>query len=271
MKFGICNEIFQEWNDFARMCDYIKDVGYDGVEIAPFTFAENVCDISTQTRKEIVARAKECDVEIIGLHWLLVGPDGMHITTPDKATRDRTAEYLKSLVDCCAELGGTRMIFGSPKQRNLEDGQSYEEAFGNARGVFEQIVPKLEEYGITFCLEQLSSQETNFCQTAEQTVALIDAVDHPNFQLILDTKAMVDEPLGRAGTIEKYADYLCHYHANDVNLKGPGFGDVDFAPIFDALKKIEYDQYVSVEVFDFEWGCVGIAGQSYEYMRQFVE
>jgi sugar phosphate isomerase/epimerase len=270
MKFGICNEIFQEWNDFARMCDYIKDVGYDGVEIAPFTFSDYVTDISAQTRKEIVARAAESDIEIIGLHWLLVGPDGMHITTPEKETRDRTAQYLKDLVDCCGELGGTRMIFGSPKQRNIEDGQSYEEAAKNAQGVFEQILPKLEEYGITFCLEQLSSQEGNFCQTAEQTVELIEAVDHPNFQLILDTKAMIDEPLGRAGTIKKYAKYLKHYHANDENLKGPGFGDVDFAPIFQALKDIDYDDYVSVEVFDFEWGCVGIAGSSFEHMQQFV-
>lgn len=270
MKFGICNEIFKEWNDFARMCDYIKDVGYDGVEIAPFTFANEVTDISPETRKEIIQRAKESDVEIIGLHWLLVGPEGLHITTPDKAVRDKTAQYLKDLVDCCGELGGTRMIFGSPKQRNIGDGQTYEQAFDNAKGVFEQILPKLEEYGITFCMEQLSKQETNFCQTAEQTVALIDAVGHPNFQLILDTKAMIDEPLGRAGTIKKYAPYLKHYHANDENLKGPGFGEVDFAPIFEALKEIDFQDYVSVEVFDFEWGCVGIAGQSYEYMSQFV-
>ncbi|HIA48481.1 MAG TPA: sugar phosphate isomerase/epimerase [Candidatus Hydrogenedentes bacterium] len=270
MKFGICNEIFQEWNDFARMCDYVKDVGYDGVEIAPFTFAGNVADISAETRKEIVARAKESDVEIIGLHWLLVGPDGMHITADDKSVRDHTVQYLKDLVDCCGELGGTRMIFGSPNQRNIADGQAYEEAFGNARGVFEQILPKLAEYGIVFCMEQLSTEETNFCHTAEQTVELVESIDHPNFQLILDTKAMVDEPLGRAETIKKYAKYLKHYHANDVNLKGPGFGDVDFAPIFEALKEIEFDEYVSVEVFDFKWGCVGIAGQSFEYMQQFV-
>lgn len=270
MKFGICSEIFEEWNDFARTCDFIKDVGYGGVEIAPFSFAKHVTDISAETRKEIVKRAKESEVEIIGLHWLLVGPDGLHLTTPDQAVRDRTAQYLKDLVDCCGELGGTRMIFGSPKQRNHEDGQTYRDAFDNAKGVFEQILPKLEEYGITFCMEQLSAKETNFCQTAKQTVELIDAIDHPNFQLILDTKAMIDEPLGRAGTIKEYASYLKHYHANDENLKGPGFGDVDFAPIFDALKDIDYQDYISVEVFDFEGGCVGIAGRSIEYMQQFL-
>ncbi len=118
--------------------------------------------------------------------------------------------------------------------------------------------------------EQLDATETNFCQTAEQTVALIDAVDHPNFKLILDTKAMIDEPAGRPATIKQYASYLRHYHANDPNLHGPGWGDVDFAPIFEALREIDYDRYVSVEVFNFEPGPVSIAGRSFEYMQKFV-
>ena len=35
MKFGICNEIFKEWNDIERTINYVKEVGYDGLEIAP--------------------------------------------------------------------------------------------------------------------------------------------------------------------------------------------------------------------------------------------
>ena len=81
---------------------------------------------------------------------------------------------------------------------------------------------------------------------------------------------MLDEPLGRPDTIKKYAPYLKHYHANDENLKGPGFGPVNFAPILKALKEIDYDGYVSVEVFDFDMGPVGIAARSFEYMQQFV-
>ena len=270
MKLGICNEIFKEWNDFGRACEYSKEAGYDGIEIAPFTFKQYVGEISAAERKTIVDQAKAADIEIIGLHWLLAGTEGLHITTKDAAVRQKTSDYLLELVECCGELGGTRMIFGSPYQRNIEEGQSYQEAFDRAQAVFEPLLPKLEEYGIVFCLEQLSSQETNFFQTAAQTVDMIEALDHPNFQLLLDTKAMIDEPLGRAGTIKKYAKYLKHYHANDANLQGPGFGDVDFAPIFEALKEIDFQDYVSVEVFDFEIGPEAIATQSMEYMAQFV-
>jgi len=270
MKFGICNEIFQEWDEFERVCDFVKDVGYDGIEIAPFTFADDIADISAPTRADIKRIASEVGLEVIGLHWLLVGPEGLHVTCADEGVRARTAAYLADLVQLCAEIGGTRMIFGSPKQRNVEEGLSYQEAFDNARGVFEPLLPALEENGITFCMEPLAETETNFCGSAEATVELIDAIGHPNFQLILDTKAMVDEPLGRPETIKKYAGYLKHFHANDENLKGPGFGRVNFAPIFEALKAIDYQEYVSVEVFDFDMGAVGIAGRSFEYMEQFA-
>lgn len=270
MKFGICNEIFEEWNDFERTCDFVKDVGYDGIEIAPFTFAQSVGDISPETRASIAKTAADVDLEIIGLHWLLVGPEGLHITSPDEATRTRTAEYLIELANFCGEIGGSRMIFGSPKQRDTAEGQSHEEAFGNARGVFEKVLPTLEGHGITLCLEPLAATESNFCQCAAEAVDLIEAIGHPNFQLILDTKAMIDEPLGRPDTIKKHAKYLKHYHANDENLRGPGFGPVNFAPIFSALKEIDYQDYVSVEVFDFDMGEVGIAGRSFEYMQKFV-
>lgn len=270
MKLGICNEIFKDWNDWQRTCDYVADVGYHGIEIAPFTFANDVNEITAEMRRDIRRVAEEDKLEIIGLHWLLVGPQGVHLTTADEAVRTRTAQYIVDLANCCGDLGGTRMIFGSPKQRNLEPGMEYAKAFDHARDVFEQALPTLEARGVTLCMEQLSPAETNFCSTAEQTVELIDAIGHPNFQLILDTKAMAQEPLPRPDTIKKYAKYLKHYHANDENLKGPGFGRVNFAPIIQALKEIEFQDYVSIEVFDFDMGPTGIAGRSYEYLMQFI-
>lgn len=270
MKFGICSEIFKDWNDIERTVNYVKEVGYDGIEIAPFTFAPYVTDISTATRKEIVRAAAAADLDILGIHWVLVGPDGMHLTTADKATRARTAQYVRDLAAFCGEIGGEVMIFGSPKQRNIEEGMAYEQAFDNAVEVFEAALPACEEYGVTICMEPLSSAETNFCQSAAETETLIERIDHPNFQLILDTKAMINEPAGRAATIQQHAKHLMHYHANDENLEGPGFGEVDFGPIFEALRAINFDRYVSVEVFKFDPGPEAIASRSLEYMRRFV-
>ena len=177
---------------------------------------------------------------------------------------------MKSLVDFCGDVGGEVIIFGSPKQRNIEEGVTYDEAFDYARSIMAETMPRCADRGVTICMEPLTHLETNFLQSAEETVSLIDAVQHPNFQLILDTKAMTFEKDDRATLIKRYADKMRHYHANDENLNGPGFGDVDFAPIFAALKEIDFQHYVSVEVFNFEPGPEAIASKSLSYMKQFV-
>jgi len=268
VKFGICSEIFKEWQDIGRTIDYVKEVGYDGLEIAPFTLAQYVTDIPAKTRQEIVARAEQADLDIIGIHWILVGPDDVHLTHPDQAVRDRTAQYLIDLAHFCGDVGGTVMIFGSPKQRNVLEPLTYQQAFDHAQAVFEQVLPTCEARGVTLCMEPLTHLETDFCQTVEQAVVLIDAIDHPNFRLLLDTKAMAFEKESRADLIRRYGDHLAHYHANDENLNGPGWGDVSFVPIFKALKGIDYGGYVSVEVFEFAPGPEAIATKSLAYMKR---
>ncbi len=268
MKFGICSEIFKDWNDIARMCAYVKEAGYDGLEVAPFTLAQYVTDIPAATRREIVDRAAEVDLDILGIHWVLVGPDGVHINHPDKTVRDKTAQYVIDLAHFCGDVGGKVMIFGSPKQRSVLDGVSYEQAFDWTVEAFQRAMPVCAERGVTICMEPLTHLETNFCVSAEETVKLIDAVGHPNFRLLLDTKAMTFEPEGRPALIRKYAKYLAHYHANDANMNGPGWGEVDFVPIFEALREIGYQDYVSVEVFKFEPGPEAIATKSLEYMKR---
>ena len=270
MKLGICSEIFKEWDDVERAIAYAKDVGYDGIEIAPFTLAQYVTDIPQDTRRRIVAKAEEVGLDIVGLHWILVGPDDLYLNHSDKAVRDRTAQYLRDLAQCCADVNGKVMIFGSPKQRNVLEELTYDQAFDYAVETFQAALPACADLGVTICMEPLTHLETNFCQTAEETVRLVQAVDHPNFRLMLDTKAMTFEEEDRPTLIRKYADLLTHYHANDENMNGPGWGDVDFGPIFEALKDIDYQGYVSVEVFKFEPGPEAIATKSLEYMRQFV-
>lgn len=269
MKFGICSEIFKEWKDIGRTIAYVKQAGYDGLEIAPFTLAQYVTDIPAKTRKEIVAKAKEHDLDILGIHWVLVGPEGVHINHPDASVRNKTAQYLIDLAHFCGDVGGKVIIFGSPKQRNVHESLTYEKAFAYTIEAFQKALPTCAERGVTICMEPLTHLETNFCTSAEETVRLINAVDHPNFRLLLDTKAMTFEKEGRPALIRKYAQYLAHYHANDENLNGPGWGNVDFGPIFEALRDIKYDGYVSVEVFEFSPGPEAIATKSIEYMKRF--
>lgn len=250
-----------------RTIDYVKEVGYDGLEIAPYTLSRDVKDISTDARAAVARKAEAAGLDIIGLHWLLVGPEGLHLNSPQKDIRDRTAQYLIDLARLCADVGGKIMVFGSPEQRSVDKSLTHEQALDYSVEVFEKALPACEACGVTLCMEPLTHRETNFCQTAEETVRLIDRIDHPNFRLLLDTKAMAFEERSRAQLIRDYGPYLAHYHANDENLKGPGAGDVEFAPIFEALRSISYEGYVSVEVFDFEDGPEAIATKSLQYMK----
>jgi sugar phosphate isomerase/epimerase len=91
MKLAICNELFEGWS-FERTCRYVRSVGYTGLEVAPFTLATPITSLPASRRAELRAQAAEAGIEIIGLHWLLARTHGLHLTSPDRAVRDRTAE-----------------------------------------------------------------------------------------------------------------------------------------------------------------------------------
>ncbi|MCX8107923.1 MAG: sugar phosphate isomerase/epimerase, partial [Verrucomicrobiae bacterium] len=117
MKLAICNEVFEGW-DFARTADYVARAGYDAIEIAPFTLAPVVTDISKAERTRIRTVAEHAGIEIAGIHWVLAKTEGFHITHPDESVRVRTARYCQELVRFCADIGGRIVVLGSPKQRN---------------------------------------------------------------------------------------------------------------------------------------------------------
>ena len=90
MRYAICNETFEGW-DHARVCRFVADLGYGGLEIAPFTLAPRITDVSLDRRRTLHRQADECGLQIIGLHWLLAKTEGLHLTSPDESVRRRTA------------------------------------------------------------------------------------------------------------------------------------------------------------------------------------
>lgn len=269
MKFAICNETWQhETLDLAHICERTAALGYDGLEIAPFTLKDDPSTMTEAEAAKVGDTVRAAGLEVVGLHWLLVKPDGLHLTTADDGIRKRTAEFAQHLARLCAAMGGKVMVWGSPKQRNLEEGTTYEEAFDRAADVLAAAAETAGDCDVIIALEPLAPTETDFLQTAGETVALIDAVAHPAVQLHLDVKAMSSEASTIPDIINAYKDHLAHFHANDPNLRGPGFGDVDFTPIAYALAEADYDKYVSVEVFDYTPDAETIARESIRYLKE---
>ena len=267
MRYAICNETFEGW-DHRRVCRLVADLGYGGLEIAPFTLAPRITDVSREQRRTLRREAEECGLRIIGLHWLLAKTEGLHLTSPDEIVRKRTAEYLVELARCCRDLGGELMVFGSPAQRRIPAGISKAQANDYAADTFRRALPGIADCGVKLCLEPLAPPEADFITTCAEAVELLDRVSHPNFVLHLDVKAMASDEAPIPELIRRHAGRTAHFHANDPNKRGPGFGSTDFVPILRALHEADYRGWVSVEVFDYSPNPETIARESIRYLKE---
>lgn len=267
MRFAICNEIFEGW-PWEKVCAFAASLGYTGLEVSPFTLADRAELVTPNRRRELRAQAAAAGVEVLGLHWLLVKPPGLYITHTDAAIRKATSDYFTQLVHLCADLGGKVLIIGSPKQRNLLPGVTFDTALGYAAEVFAPCLGPAADRGVTLAMEPLGPQETDFLNTAEQTTQLVRRLDHPNFQINLDVKAMSAETKPIPQVIRETAGHIAHVQVNDPNLLGPGMGEVKYEPIVAALREVGYDGWLSVEAFDFRPGAEAIARESIEYLKR---
>jgi sugar phosphate isomerase/epimerase len=267
MRYAICNETFEGW-DHAKVCRTVAELGYTGLELAPFTLAPRITDVTAAQRQKLRQEAEAAGVQIIGLHWLLAKTEGLQLTSPDALVRQRTADYLVELARACQDMGGDLMVFGSPAQRRIPAGATREQAMDYAVDTFQKARGGIVDANVRLCLEPLAPAEADFIQTAAEACVILDRVDHPNFVLHLDVKAMSSESNPIPELIKKHAARTGHFHANDANRRGPGFGAVDFVPIFRALHDTKYSGWVSVEVFDYTPDPVTIARDSIRYMRE---
>lgn len=271
MKFALCNETFVDM-PFPEAFALTRELGYTGVEIAPFTLGQggplgDVREVSAERRAEVKQQIADAGLDVVGLHWLLAKTTGFYLTSPDASVRRETSEYLKALAQLCGDLGGKVMVLGSPQQRNLLPGVTYEQAEAYATEVLKGAIGVCADQGVTVALEPLGPAEGDFLNTAASAIRLAQMVDSPHCRLHLDVKAMSSEPDPIDQVIRASRDWTVHFHANDPNLLGPGMGEVDFTPIFAALHETGYDGWVSVEVFKYEPSPQEIARQSIEYMR----
>jgi len=271
MKYAICNETFQN-QDWTETCHAVAESGYQGIEVAPFTLAEDVGTISAHARRVYANTAQRAGLEIVGLHWLLVSPKGLSVTDADASIRERTARYLSELVHFCADLGGHILVFGSPSQRRLPTDVPAERALSVAIDRLQAcLAPALEiahRHGITLCLEPLPPPEADFILTLHSAVDILTPIQHPALKTIFDVKSASSEGKPLPDLFHGFAPYIAHVHANDANRRGPGFGDTDYVPILSAIESTRYDGYVSVEVFDYTPDPYTIARESLAYMQR---
>jgi sugar phosphate isomerase/epimerase len=272
MRHAICNEIFEGWT-FPAAAKAIRAAGYEGVEIAPFTLAESPAKISVEQRRQVRSIIDSEGLKFVGLHWLMVSPQGLHVTTPDRDLRERSWRHIRELIDLAADLGpgGAQdsgvMVFGSPKQRSTVDGATVAEATGwFVEGLADVAGHALERH-VTILVEALPLNQSDVVTSLDQAAAIVRQIASPAIRTMFDTHNAVDETEPHAALVEKYFDLIRHVHVNEMDGKHPGLGDYDFKPVLATLRRLNYQRWVSLEAFDFSFGAERIARESIEYLN----
>ena len=268
MPYAICNELFEDW-PLDKTAAFVAELGYQGLELAPFTLCNLVTDLSAADRRRIRRTVEGAGLAVVGLHWLLAQTEGFQLNDSDPDVRARTAQYLLDLIDCCAELGGDVLIFGSPQQRDVPPDRSRAEAWKSTAEIMHACGVRAQQQDVLFCIEPLSRNETNFIVNVDEAAELVRQVDHPGLQMMVDTKAMSNDPRPIPEQIQTVHPLFHHVHLNDPNLRGPGMGDLDFRPILQTLDDLDYARWLSVEVFDFTPGAERTARDSLAYLNAF--
>ncbi len=265
-RYAICSEIFKDWR-LQDACVLAQSLGYSGFEVAPFMWAESIDRISPGERAEFRRTIEGEGLVCSGLHWLLVTPKGLHLTTEDAVLREKSWSYLGRLIDFCGDLGGPVMILGSPYQRNAADGQSVEEALSRLAEGLAGLAPHAAEREVTLLMEAVSSQETNVVTTLEEAVRIVDTVGHPSVQTMFDFHNAADQGGDFLSLPERYFEKIRHVHVNEVDGRHPSTGEINFARVLQLMKDREYQGWFSLEVFDFEAGPERIARESIDYLK----
>ncbi len=271
-KLSVCNELYGE-ADFAASCRSIKAAGWDGIEIAPFTLMQDATKLPASRRREARDIIVSEGLEFVGLHWLTVGPEGLQVTTPDAAVRRDSWDYVRGLVDLCADLravGGTGgvMVFGSPAQRRTTGGLSREEAEANYVEGVRSIVPSLEASGVTLCVEALPLDQCDVIVSLDRAVEIVDEIGSPNVQSMFDSHNAIDETEPHNDLVARHWEKIRHIHVNELDGSYPRpDGGYDFKPVLQVAKDRGFGGWVSMEVFDFSPGAERIVNEAYGYLR----
>ena len=272
MRIALCNEVIADL-PFAGQCAFARTVGYDAIEIAPFTLAADPTRLTAAERAAIRRIAADTGLAITSLHYLLRAPDGLSITDADPATRARTLAVMRELCGLAAELGAGVLVHGSPAQRKLAPG---DDADGRRRGIeaFAMVADAAAAAGVVYCLEPLSRDQTTFVNTLDEAAAIVGRIGSPAIRTMLDcSSAALTEAEPVADLVRRFvpAGLIGHVHFNDPNRRGPGEGALAFQPILAALRETGYAGDAAIEPFVYLPDGPSCAARSIGYLRGLME
>lgn len=221
--------------------------GATGVEVAP----GRVCERPWEAPPARVAAYRgfweDRGLPIVALQALLFG-QGDLVLFADAATRRRLFDHLAGIIDLAAALGGTRLVFGSPKNR-LRGGLGPAQAEAIAIPFFRALGRRAADRGVWLCLEpNPPAYGCDFLVDSRQVIEFVARVDQDGLGVHLDAGAMALAGESPAEVVMQAGPRWRHFHASEPGLAAVGTGGVDHAAVAAALGAAGYDGHVSIEM-----------------------
>ncbi len=218
-----------------------KAAGFDFVELAVKGFTS----MPDEEFAKFKARHKEVGLPTpVGNNFI---PAEMKVVGPE-VDEAKVMEYVKKALDRSKELGLKTIVFGSGGARKVPDGFAKEEAMKQLVAIAKKMGPEAKKRGITIAVEPLQSRETNIINSAAEGLEWVKAVNHPNFQLMVDFYHLAlekEDPV----ILSKAAKHIKHFHiANPHGRIFPKSSEeIDYTGFFENIKKSKYKGGISVE------------------------
>ena len=252
MKFGANTFI---WSDHFGpeqfpLLPRLKDAGFDGVELP---MIEHPVKRNPQLRSELERIGLECT-------FCAVLPQGLNTVSEDAGVRARTLAHWKTCIETVAELGG--QILAGPLYAPvgyLPGMRRTPEEWNRAVGMFQELIPALDQFEVNLAIEPLNRYETYFLNTAEDAAQLCREIDHRRVGILFDTYHANIEEKSLSAAVQTAGEHLLHFHACENDRGIPGSGHIDWTAIFQTLRKMRYDGWLTIEGFGFSLGALSAA------------
>jgi D-psicose/D-tagatose/L-ribulose 3-epimerase len=252
MKFGVNTFIWSAAFDKSSLplLPRIKESGFDGVEVPLFRPSEFA---AADIRAGLEANGLECTI-------CSVLVDGLSLISDDAAVRSKTRAHLADAIRLASDVGA-RIIAGPlyspvgylPGRRRTADEWKW------AVEGHQSLGDTLAANKVTFAIEPLNRFETFFLNTAKDAAALCDEINHPNIGILFDTFHANIEEKNIAGGFRTVGHHLKHVHTCENDRGIPGTGHVEWQQVFQALRDLNYDGWLTIESFGFALGDLSAA------------
>ncbi|MBE3040399.1 MAG: sugar phosphate isomerase/epimerase [Chloroflexi bacterium] len=232
--------------DLFRVVDRLATHGFHGIEI---TVMYHIVPSETplQRRNEIRRYVSSAGLEISALHFIF--PGGMSMAAEDSGERQRVADHMVAVMELASDLHTPMVVIGGGGPRSIPEGMDHAVGLGRVLGVYEDMARRSEKLGVMAGFEALNRYETSMGHRLEECIGYVEIIGSSNMKIVGDTFHMNIEEASLPDAIEKAGSRLAHLHFPDSHRLAPGGGHIDFPPILDALRRIDYSGYLSFEFF----------------------